>query len=248
MGNVRTEEVKLKVDGQEMSTFIALPEGKSARPAVLVFEEIFGINKFLRDVAQRLAGEGYVAVAPDYHHRAWPLGTQLAYDEAGHKKGMEVIPKLTVDGITADVNAVLAYLKTRTDVRHDKLGAIGFCIGGHAAFLAAATQPVNATASFYGGGIAVFSPGGGAPTVTRAKNIKGKIICFFGKNDKMIPPEQVATIRKALDENKVRNEVVEYADAGHAFFCDAPERGSYNAKAAADAWERVKRMFKEELG
>ena len=245
---MKTEELKIKVGNEEMFAFVAAPDGKGGHPAVIVFEEIFGINKFLREIATRLAGEGYLAIAPDVHHRAWPVGTVIPYGEDGMKKGMAVIPKLTSDGITADVNATLAYLKTRTDVRHDKLGAIGFCIGGHMAYLTAATQPINATASFYGGGIANFSPGGGAPTVTKSKGIKGRIICFFGGKDPMISKENVETIKRALDENKVRHEVVVYDDASHAFMCDAAERHSYDAKAAADAWERTKKMFKEELG
>ena len=245
---MKTEELKLKVGGSDMTTFLALPDGQGAHAPVIVFEEIFGINKFIREICERLAKEGYVAIAPDVHHRAWASGTVIPYGEDGMKKGMAVIPKLTTDGITADVNATLAYLKTRTEVRHDKLGAMGFCIGGHMAYFAAATQPVNATASFYGGGIAVFSPGGGAPTVTRTKDIKGRIICFFGANDPMIPKAQVETIKKALDDNKIKHEVVTYDDASHAFMCDAPERHSYNEKAAKDAWERVKKLFKEELG
>lgn len=247
MANVRTEEVKLKVGGSEMATFLALPDAKGARPAVILFEEIFGVNAHMRDVAQRLAGEGYVVIAPDYHHRAWPFGTQRGYTPEDMQKGMEVIPKLTVEGVTADINAAIACLKTRTEARHDKLGAIGFCIGGHVAFFAAATQPIDATASFYGGGIASFGFGG-PPTVQRAKSIKGRILCLFGRDDKMIPQDQVQTIRKALDDNKVRNEVVVYDGASHAFFCDRPERHSYVESAAKDAWRRVTKLFKEELG
>ena len=246
MANVRTEEVTLEVDGQKMPTFLALPEGQGPRPAVLVFEEIFGVNVHIRDVAQRLAREGYVAIAPDYHHRAWEPGTQLGYTDADMKRGMEVIPKLSADGITKDINATIAYLKTRPEADTAKLGAIGFCIGGHIAYFASATQPITATASFYGGGIATFGPGGAQKTVERSQDIKGKILCLFGKQDPSISQDNVATIKRALEENKVRHEVVIYDDATHGFFCD--QRGSYHPKVAAEAWERVKRLFKEELG
>ncbi|MCU1279017.1 MAG: dienelactone hydrolase-like enzyme [bacterium] len=248
MANIRTEEVKLTVDGKEMTAFLALPEAAGPRPAVLVFEEIFGVNVHIRDVAERLAREGWVAIAPDYHHRAWRAGTQLGYTPDDMKRGMEVIPKLTADGISADINATIAYLKTRKEVNAQKLGAIGFCIGGHVAYLAAATQPIAATASFYGGGIATFAPGGGPKTVERTGGIKGRILCLFGKDDPMIPQDQVATIKHALEENEVRHEVVVYEGASHAFFCDVATRGSYREKPAQDAWERVKSLFKEELG
>ena len=245
MANVRTEEVTLDVDGRNMPTFLALPEGAGPHAAVLVFEEIFGVNVHIRDVAQRLAAEGYVAIAPDYHHRAWTPGTQLGYSDADMKRGMELIPKLTAEGLTADINATIEYLRSRKEVDAQRLGAIGFCIGGHIAYFCAATQPIRATASFYGGGIATFGPGGSQPTVQRTGGIKGKIVCLFGKKDPMIPAEQVQTIRQALEQHRVRHEVIVYDDATHGFFCD--QRGSYNPQAAANAWERVKRFFKEEL-
>ncbi len=247
MANVRTEQVELTVDGQKMPTFVAYPEAAGPRPAVLVFQEIFGVNAHIKDVATRIAREGYVAIAPDYHHRAWPLGTELPYNDEGMKKGMEVIPKLTFDGIEKDIDACLAYLKTKKEANTQKLGAIGFCIGGHMAYLAAATRPIAATASFYGGGIAGFGPPPGPKTIDRTKNIKGKILCLFGKEDPMISQDQVAAIRKALEENKVRHEVVVYDDASHAFFRDVDPR-MHREHAAKDAWERTKRLFKEELG
>ncbi|HEX9105531.1 MAG TPA: dienelactone hydrolase family protein, partial [Polyangia bacterium] len=128
---MRTEQVELTVDGQKMPTFVAYPEAAGPRPAVLVFQEIFGVNPHVKDVATRLAREGYVAIAPDYHHRAWAHGTTLPYNDEGMKQGMEVIPKLTFDGIEKDIDACLAYLKTKKEADTHKLGAMGFCIGGH---------------------------------------------------------------------------------------------------------------------
>jgi len=247
MGNVRTEEVKLTVDGKEMRAFLALPEASGPRPAVIVFQEIFGVNAHIRDVTARVAREGYVAIAPDYHHRAWAPGTELPYDDEGMKKGMEVIPKLTFEGIEADINATISFLKSRKEVNPSKLGVMGFCIGGHMAYLAAATQPIAAAASFYGGGIATFGPGGTKKTIERTGDIKGKILCFFGKEDPMISQDQVAAIKKALEEHKVRHEVVVYDNASHAFFRDVDPR-MHREAAAKDAWERTKRLFKEELG
>ena len=246
MASVRTEEVTIDVEGQKMPAFLALPAGAGPHPAVIVFEEIFGVNTHIRDVAQRLAGEGYVALAPDYHHRAWTPGTQLGYTDADGQRGMALIPKLSAEGLTADIAAARGYLATRAEVKPGKLGAIGFCIGGHAAYFAAATQPISATVAFYGGGIATFGPGGSQKTVERTGGIKGRILCLFGKQDPMIPAEQVQTIKAALAHYEVRHEVVVYDDATHGFFCD--QRGSYNPQAAADAWERVKRFFAEELG
>ncbi len=247
MGNVRTEEVTLKVEGQEMPAFLALPDAAGPRPAVIVFQEIFGVNSHIRDVTQRLAREGYVAIAPDYHHRAWTPGTQREYSDETMKQGMQLIPKLSFEGVMADVDATIDYLKTRKEANTQKLGVIGFCIGGHMAYLTAATRPIAAAASFYGGGIANWGPGGGTTTVSRTGGIKGRILALFGKDDPMISADQVATIKRALEENKVRHEVVEYDGASHAFFRE-PDKRVYREGAARDAWERVKRLFKEELG
>jgi carboxymethylenebutenolidase len=244
--SIRTEKVKIPVKGAEMSAYVATPEGAGPFPAVIVFQEIFGVNAHIREVTERVAREGYVAIAPDYHHRAAP-DQELDYTPEGMKKGMERIPKLTADGLKADTDATLGFLRARKDVRGDRIGCMGFCIGGHAAYLCAETTDVKATASFYGGGIASFSPGGGPPTVTKTGQIKGKVICFFGNKDPMIPPDQVATIQKALEDNKVRHEVHVYDGASHAFFCPVPERGSYVKQAAEDAWGRVKKLFAEEL-
>jgi carboxymethylenebutenolidase len=248
MANVRTEWVDISVGGEKMRTYLALPEASGPRPVVLVFQEIFGINPHIRDVTERVAREGYLAIAPDYHHRAWAPGTEYPYSQEGMKKGMELIPKLSADGMSADLTATIAYAKTRKEADASKLGGIGFCIGGHMAYFAAATQPLKATASFYGGGIANFGPGGTQPTVERTPGIKGKIICFFGGKDPMISADQVQKIRGALESAKVRHEVHVYPEASHAFFCDVKERGSYVPDAAKDAWERTKRLFAEELG
>jgi carboxymethylenebutenolidase len=245
MADVRSEEITIEVDGKPMPTFMALPAVDGPRPAVLVFEEVFGVNVHIRDVCKRLATAGYVAIAPDYHHRAWKPGTQLGYTPDDVKQGMALIPKLTLDGLNADLAATIAYVKTRKEANPAKLGAIGFCIGGHVAYYAAATQPILATASFYGGGVATFGPGNTRPTVERSGDIKGKIVCFFGGQDQHIPATSRDKIQQALKEHHVRHEIVLYDAADHGFFCD--QRGSYNPKAAADAWERVERLFAEEL-
>jgi carboxymethylenebutenolidase len=248
--SIRTEKVQIPVAGAEkpMPVYVAIPEGAGPFPAVMVIEEIFGINGHIRDITERVAREGYLAVAPDVHHRAAPAPWwELDYDADGMKKGMELIPKLSLDGINADLKATLAFLRERKDVRGDRIGCMGFCIGGHVAYLAACTTDVKATASFYGGGVAAFSPGGGPPTVTKSGGIKGKILCFFGNKDPMIPPAQVETIKAELEKHHIRHEVVVYDGASHAFMCDVPKRGSFNKPAHDDAWTRTVKLFGDEL-
>jgi carboxymethylenebutenolidase len=241
-----TERVKIPLaGGDSMGGYLARPKDGGQRPAVLVFMEIFGINPHIRDVTERVAREGYVALAPDTFHRTHP-GFELGYDEAGFAKGMEALGALDADQMVADVRAALAFLRGRRDVRGDRIGAIGFCIGGHMTYLAACETDLAAAASFYGGGIAgPKAPGGRASTLARTPKIKGRILCLFGGKDAFIPAAQVEQVRAALAAARTRHEVVVYPDADHGFFCD--QRASYQQAAAADAWSRVQKLFAEAL-
>jgi carboxymethylenebutenolidase len=243
---IQTERVRIPLAaGGAMGGYLARPADGAPRPAVLVFMEIFGVNPHIRDVTERVAREGYVALAPDYFHRSGP-GAEYGYDDAGFAAGMKLLNALRADEMVADAKAAIAWLRGRKDVRGERIGAMGFCIGGHMTYLTACETEVRAAASFYGGGIAApQGPGGGASTLGRTAKIRGKLLCLFGGKDAFIPADQVDAIRDALARAKVRHEVVVYPDADHGFFCD--QRASYQERAAKDAWERVKRLFREEL-
>jgi carboxymethylenebutenolidase len=185
-----------------------------------------------------------VALAPDYYHRTAP-GIELGYDEEGTRRGMPLAGQLKADEVIADADAAIAFLGQRADVRADRLGAIGFCVGGHVAYLVASTGRLQATAAFYGGGIATRGLGEAAPTVARTAGIKGKLLLFYGGDDAHIPASQVETIRKAIYDAGVRGEIFTYPNAGHGFFCDA--RAAYHKMSADDAWKKVKKAFLDEL-
>jgi carboxymethylenebutenolidase len=237
-------EIPLEEDGS-MGGYLARPAAAGPGPAVLVFMEIFGINEHIRDVTERVAREGYVSLAPDYFHRTGP-GAEFGYDDEGFAKGMELLNALRAEEMIADARAALAYLRSRDDVDPDRIGCMGFCIGGHMAYLTACETDVKATASFYGGGIAApQGPGGGPSTVGRTQKITGKVLCLFGGRDSFIPKRQVDLVAEMLRQDGIPNDVVTYEAADHGFFCD--RRDSYHAVAAKDAWERVKRLFFEEL-
>jgi carboxymethylenebutenolidase len=243
---IRSERVEIRLaEGGTMGAFLARPAQGGPHPGVLVFMEIFGINGHIRDVTERVASEGYVALAPDYFHRTGP-GIELGYDDAGMAEGMKHLGQLQAEQMVSDARAALGWLRERPEVRGPKVGAMGFCIGGHMTYLAACETDLAAAASFYGGGVAApRGPGGGASTVSRTSGIQGRIVCFFGGADSLIPPDQVQAVREALEQARTRHEVVVYPEADHGFFCD--QRASYSEKAAADAWERTKRLFAEEL-
>jgi len=243
---ITTERVSIPLAaGGKFGGYLARPKSGGPYPAVLVFMEIFGVNSHIRDVTERVAREGYVALAPDYFHRSAP-GAEYGYDEAGFASGMKLLGGLHSDQMLADVKASLAWLRARPDVRGDRIGAMGFCIGGHMTYLTACETDVRAAASFYGGGISAPKGPGGAPsTLGRTSKIRGKIVCLYGGKDAFIPKDHVDAVRAELAKQKIRHEVVVYPDADHGFFCD--QRGTYEKGAAEDAWKRVKQLFREEL-
>jgi carboxymethylenebutenolidase len=212
---------------------------------VLVFMEIFGVNAHIRDVTERVAREGYVALAPDYFHRTGP-GVEYGYDNDGMAGGMKLLGQLKADEMISDARAAISWLRQQPFVRGERIGCMGFCIGGHMTYLTACETDVAAAASFYGGGIAAPQGlGGGPSTVSRTPRIRGRIICLMGGKDALIPKAQVEAIRDALAKANVRHEVVVYPDADHGFFCD--QRATYEKASAEDAWRRVKELFAQEL-
>ncbi|MFP6639345.1 MAG: dienelactone hydrolase family protein [Myxococcota bacterium] len=231
--------------GGTMKAYLARPESDEKLPAVVVFMEIFGINSHIRDVTDRVAGEGFVALAPDYFHRTGP-GMELGYDDAGMAEGMKHLGQLKADQMISDARAARDFLEARGDVGGAGIGAMGFCIGGHMTYLAACETDLKAAAAYYGGGIAApEGPGGGPSTLSRTTGISGPIHCYFGGQDAMIPQDQVQAVREALEAAGTEHRVQVYDDADHGFHCD--QRATYNEAAARDAWGDTMALFNAEL-
>ena len=242
---IESERVEIAVGDQTMGAYVARREGGDALPAVIVYMEIFGVNSHIRDITERVAREGYVAIAPDYFHRSGP-GVEYDYDEEGMGKGMQLLGQLVADEMIADARATIEYLRSRDDVRGEKIGAMGFCIGGHMTYLTACETDVVASASYYGGGIAApQGPGGADSTLSRTPKLKGRLVCYFGGQDALIPKEQVDAIHDALAGAGSNYEIVVYDEADHGFNCD--QRATYHEPSAKDSWERTKKLFSNAL-
>lgn len=241
---IRSERVQIPVGGGQMGGYWVQPADSTPRPGVIVYMEIFGVNAHIREVAERVAREGYAALAPDFFHRTHP-GIELGYDEAGMGTGMKGLMALDADQMISDAQAAVAFLRKQPNTTQ-KIGAMGFCIGGHMTYLTACETDIAAAASFYGGGIAApRGPGGKVSTISRTPKIKGRLLCLMGGKDGMIPPPQVDAVRAGLKAAGTRHEVIVYDAADHGFFCNA--RGTYHAASADDAWSRVKALFASEL-
>jgi carboxymethylenebutenolidase len=229
MPNITTEKHTLAVaDGSSMQVFVARPEEKGSFPGMIVFQEAFGVNAHIRDVTQRIAREGYVAIAPELFHRSVAPGIEVRYDD--FPSAMPHMKALTEQGLADDVRTAYQWLRDSTHVTPDRIGSIGFCMGGRVSFLANATVELRAAISFYGGGIA-------PALLPRAANLHAPMLFFWGGLDKHIPQDQ---IRSVIDAVKAAGEPyinVEISDADHGFFCDA--RPSYNPVAAKEAWSLV---------
>lgn len=244
MVEIQTRWVKVPHGELQIDAYLAEPTGEGPFPGIVVIQEIFGINAHIRDVTERLAKEGYVAIAPAIFQRTAP-GFEVGYTQEDTALGRQYKDQTKAEELLTDILAAIHFLKSTTNVKQDFFGTIGFCFGGHVVYLAATLPAIRATASFYGAGIATMMPGGGPPTLTHTSEIKGTLYAFFGTEDPLIPNKQVDQIEAELETYSISHKVFRYSGAGHGFFCD--QRADYKPEAAADAWEHVKELFKKTL-
>ncbi len=211
-------------DGHQFEAWLAPPKGP-VRGAVVVLQEIFGVNAHIRAVADSFAAEGYLAIAPCLFDRV-DRDLQLGYTPDDITRGRGTMLQLKQEQVTLDVAASLAVIK-----HAGRAAAIGYCWGGTQAWLAAVQQPIAAAVAYYGTGIAA--------NLDVTLNVP--VQCHFGTQDKSIPPEAVERIRAAQP-------AVDYHlyDADHGFSCD--HRGSFDAASAALARTRTLAFLAEHLG
>lgn len=242
---ITTNTIEVRSSNIILPVYVAIPDGEGPFGAVVVLQEIFGVNSHIRDVTERLARAGYVALAPALYHRQAP-GFETGYTPEDIQLGRQYKVQTKADELLSDIQATIDYAKTLPQVKTGGVGCIGFCFGGHVAYLAATLADTVAIASFYGAGIPDTAFGPGPVALDRTAQITGTLHCFFGSEDASIPADAVGQIRAALQAATIDHQIFEYAGAGHGFFCD--RRGSYNSEAAADAWNKVKKLFVEKIG
>ena len=200
----------------------------------IVLPEVFGVNAWVRSVADRLAAQGYPALALPLFSRTAPH-LELAYAASDLAEGRRHKDATTADQILGDVSAALSWLRARYP--EASIHVVGFCFGGHAAFLAATLPGVEHAFDFYGAGVSRMRPGGGEPSLALLPGIKARLTCVFGTADPLIPAEDRQAIGAALskiDPDGQRLRVVECAGADHGFMCEA--RSSFDPQASAQGW------------
>jgi carboxymethylenebutenolidase len=206
-----------------------MPEG-TPRRAVIVVQEAFGVNDHIIDLCERLARDGYMAVAPHMFHRTGdPV---FAYDD--FSSIFSHIEAMTMDGVMEDIDAAIGAISD-SGVATSKIGIVGFCMGGSISMHVAATRDIGAGVGFYGGGIKGrwFFPS----QIDAVQHLRAPWLGIFGDKDQSIPVQDVEELREASKLSPNQVEIIRYKDADHGFNCDA--RASFHAESASDAWQRM---------
>ncbi len=253
----------------------ARPAEGAPRAAVLVLPEVFGVNAWVRSVADRLAAAGYAALAISSVARTAP-DLDVGYDAAGLAEGRVHRDQVTASQLLADAAAAAAWLQRahRADGLGERpLGCVGFCFGGHLALIAATLPAIAATCSFYGARVSDFrpgmdpalpadAPGQPGPSLALVPQIPGRLWCFCGTADPLIPAAELEAIARALSQanggeaalveadrpagQPPRHRLLLAAGAGHGYLCEA--RGDFDPQAARAGWSAMLGLFEHALG
>lgn len=244
MLDIKTQNVKIQNGDLAIDAYLAMPTPEESFPAVVVIPEIFGVNEHIREVTRKIAQEGYIAIATAIYQRQAP-GFETGYTGEDIKIGRVYKNQTKAKELISDIQATIDYLYQLPQTKKTGVGTIGFCFGGHVAYLVAILKDIKATASFYGAGITTWTPGDGEPTINHTKDIKGKIYTFFAMEDESIPVEEVNQIEAELKKYNISHEVFRYPGVGHGFCCN--HRSSYNETAATDSLNKALELFKQTL-
>jgi carboxymethylenebutenolidase len=223
------EIVEFPVNGGSIEGYEALPE-LGGGPGVVVIQEWCGLVDHIKDVCDRFAAAGFVALAPDLYHGK----KTKSPDEAG-----KLMMALRVDEAEKELEGAVDYLLKHDAVTSRKIGVVGFCMGGALALYTATKNPnIGASIVFYGGHPKV------KPDLP---NLHAPVLGLYAENDRSVTPESVRELESKLKSLGKSIEVVIYPGTDHAFFNDSRPQ-VYNEKAAADAWQRTVDFLHKHLG
>jgi carboxymethylenebutenolidase len=226
------QNVTFPSNGREAHGYLATPASGSG-PGLVVIQEWWGLTDHIKDVTDRFAGEGFVALAPDLYGGT----TTHDADEAG-----QLMQDLPVTQAAKDLSGAVDFLLGHEAVTSGKVGAVGFCMGGGFVLVLAAEEGdrIGAAVPFYGvGGYDQVDLG----------DITAPILGHYGTEDDFAPPEQVDDLREKLEAtSKGSVDIRSYEGVGHAFFNDADPLGTYDAEKGREAWEATVSFLRQHLG
>jgi carboxymethylenebutenolidase len=224
------QAVTFKSGTETASGLLVTPEGKGPFPAVLVIQEWWGLNDWVKDQARALAKEGYASLAVDLYR-----GKVTANPDEAHQLMMGLPP----DRALRDLKAAYSFLQGRADVKKDRIGSVGWCMGGRYSLALAVEEPALAAAVAYYG----------APPTDDAAiaRIKAPVLGNFGGEDKGPSPEQVKAFEAAMKKAGKSADLKIYEGAPHAFANVNNPWGGYREAAAKDAWSRTLAFLAQHL-
>ncbi|HEV2352055.1 MAG TPA: dienelactone hydrolase family protein [Terriglobia bacterium] len=228
-GFAKTETVSIKSGGTTIIGYLALPDSAGRHPALVVIHEWWGLNDWVKEQTQKFAGQGYVALAVDLYRG------KVATDPGTAHELMRGMPQ---DRAIRDMKAAFAYLASRRDVEKNKIGSVGWCMGGGLSLQLAIHEPKLAACAMNYGSM---------PTdAADMARIKAPILGNFGAEDQGITPDDVHAFEKAMQAAHKSVDMKIYDGAGHAFE-NPNNKGGYRPEAAADAWARMVDFFGKTL-
>lgn len=243
------EQVSIQTADGVCPAHVLTPEGEGPWPAVIVYMDALGMRPAMIEVAERLASNGYLALLPDLFYRSGAYSIPTPKEAFATGDLMAIIgPHMALTGpdkAAADTRFYLDYLDTRTDVKGDTIGTVGFCMGGGMALAAAGTWPdrVSAAASYHGGNIASDKPN--SPHLLAPK-MKAEVYVAGADNDHSYPPEMAERMEEALTDAGVKHRCEIYPGAFHGWM--KPDFPIYNEAAAERGWREMLALFKRNLG
>lgn len=224
-----SKEVTYKSGDETVKGIVYTPEGKGPFPGIIVVHEWFGLNDWVKEQASKLRDQGYVTLAIDLYR-----GKVAQSSDEAH----ELMRGLAEDRVNRDLEAAFQYLSSQTDVKKDRMGAIGWCMGGGIALDLALEEPKLA-ADVINYGHVVTDP-------NEVKKINAQILGLFGAQDRGISPEDVKKFEAEMDKQGKKIEITIYPDAEHQFE-NPNNKEAYRPKDAADAWNKTVAFFASTL-
>ena len=228
------QTVEFPSNGSTASGYLATP-AEGAGPGVIVVQEWWGLNPQLKGVCDRLASEGFTALAPDLYH-----GELAGHDEMD--KAGELMTSLPMDRAARDMSGAVRFLREHEAVRGHGVGVVGFCMGGGLALLLATQMPedVKAAVPYYG-----VIRDDGQPDWSR---LEAAVQGHYAEKDDYFPPDKVKALEQELKDLGKDVEFFIYPGLGHAFANEANPFGTYDEDAARQAWVRTLEFLRAKLG